>query len=102
MDTACPPTITVDRMRRILSLGRSKTINLLNPQSETPSSKENARTKIIIGGDSNEEDLKEIIDVMEDVWILNVEEIDIVRAEWVVDCVCEGKILELDGGRYLY
>ncbi|GMI02387.1 hypothetical protein TrLO_g14135 [Triparma laevis f. longispina] len=102
MDTACPPTITVDRMRRILSLGRSKTINLLNPQSETPSSKENARTKIIVGGDSNEDDLKEIIDVMVDVWILNVEEIDIVRTEWVVDCVCEGKILELDGGRYLY
>ncbi|GMH95784.1 hypothetical protein TrVE_jg12751 [Triparma verrucosa] len=98
----CPPTMSRCRMRRLLELGDAKTVNDLGENSEPTPAKEHEVTKVIVGSNSSEVDVKEIYEVMENIWILGMEEIEVVRVEWVVESICEGQLQELEGGRYLY
>ena len=97
-----PLLLTRRRLEKMLTLCNVKSIATLEEKSEPTPAKEAGFTKVILGSTSNEEDINEVEAVMESVWILGVEDIEVVRADWVVDCICEGEILDLDNGRYLY
>ena len=63
----------------------------LEVDAEPTGVKEFGTTKVVLGPESTDEDAAEARELVEQVWILSPEEIEIVSSDWMLAVVREGK-----------
>ena len=99
-DSVCPATtslaasMTEHQFTKLLCRTSPTTLQrLTNDSMKTPFSSI-SETKIILGPKSSSSDLVSCGDIVDTVWVLDSDEIEIVGSEWIVDSIRDGQVQE--------